>query len=211
MLQQGLRESGLFYESHLARWFGGDFPLEDLLREPQGKLSHLKQPLLMPQSPDLLTEDLARATLKTGSLEVMEAMVKRAGQSNSQDGLADQRTLPVVQEQLTALQNGQILYRGDLFPGQKMEWSVSEREARRNKEGAQERSWDTALKVDLPKLGAVSARLKLDGNRVSVDIRVGESGSVVVLDAGRAQLVEQLQAAGLAPGEIGIQHDAPQG
>jgi hypothetical protein len=30
-LQQGLRESGLFYESHLARWFGGDYQLEELL------------------------------------------------------------------------------------------------------------------------------------------------------------------------------------
>ena len=39
MLQQGLRESGLFYESHLARWFGGEYQIEDILREPQGRLS----------------------------------------------------------------------------------------------------------------------------------------------------------------------------
>lgn len=209
MLQQGLRESGLFYESHLARWFGGDFPLEDLLREPQGQLSHLKQPALKPQLTAPQLEDLARATMKTGSLELMEAMVKRAGVGHSQEGLADPRTLPVVQEQLTALQNSQVLFQGDLFPGQKMEWSVNERDAHRNKDGGQERSWDTALQITLPKLGAIKARLKLDGNRVSVDIHLGESGSVRVLDAGRVRLVEQLQAAGLAPGEIGIHHDAP--
>ena len=208
MLQQGLRESGLFYESHLARWFGGNFPLEDLLREPQGQLSHLKQPTLKSPLTTLQTEELARATLKTGSLEVMEAMIKRAGMSSSQEGLADQRLLPLVQEQLTTLQNAQIVYRGDLFPGQKMEWSVNEREGRRNQEGGQERTWDTALQLTLPKLGAVSARLKLDGNRVSVDIRVGDAAAVGVLDAGRVRLVEQLEAAGLAPGEIGVQHDA---
>jgi hypothetical protein len=207
MLQQGLRESGLFYESHLARWFGGDFPLEDLLREPQGKLSLLKQPAVIPQPTASQTEDLARATLKTGSLEVMEAMVKRAGTTQSQEGTADQRILSVVHEQLTALQNGQVLYRGDLFPGQKMEWSVSEREAHRNEEGGQERSWDTTLQINLPKLGAINARLKLDGNRVSVSIRTGESASVGVLDRGRAKLLEQLEAAGLTPGEIGIQHE----
>lgn len=209
LLQQGLRESGLFYESHLARWFSGDYPLEDLLREPQGSLSHLKQPALMQQPAILLPEDLARATMKTGSLEVMEAMVKRAGTSQPQDGVADQRTLAVVHEQLTALQNGQVLYRGDLFPNQRMEWSVNEREAHRNKEGGQERSWDTTLNITLPKLGAVSARLKLDGNRVSVDIRAGEHAAAGVLNAGKTKLVEQLQAAGLAAGEIGVKHDAP--
>jgi hypothetical protein len=209
MLQQGLRESGLFYESHLARWFGGEFPLADLLREPQGKLSNIKQPATAPLPAGPLTEDLARATLKTGSLEVMEAMLKRAGTSNSQDSIADQRSLSVVHEQLTALQNGQVLFRGDLFPGQQMEWSVGEREAHRNKEGGQERSWDTALQINLPKLGAISARLKVDGYRVSIEISTGESASAAVLSAGRPRLAEQLEAAGLTPVEIGIQHDTP--
>jgi len=209
MLQQGLRESGLFYESHLARWFGGEFPLAELLREPQGKLSHLKQPPTTPLQTGPLTEDLARATLKTGSLEVMEAMLKRVGTTNLQDSLVDQRSLSLVHEQLTALQNGQVLYRGDLFPGQRMEWSVGEREAHRNKEGGQERSWDTSLQITLPKLGAISARLKVDGNRVSIDIRTGENASAAVLAAGRPRLAEQLEAAGLMPGEIGIQHDTP--
>lgn len=211
MLQQGLRESGLFYESHLARWFGGEFPLEELLREPQGQLSHLKQPAVIPHPTTPQAEELARATMKTGSLEVMEAMIKQAGTTPHQEGVADLRILPLVHEQLTALQNGQVLYRGDLFPGQQMEWSVRERESRRNKEGGQERSWDTALQITLPKLGAVSARLKLDGNRVSIDIRAGEIASVEVLESGRSRLAEQLQAAGLTPGEIGVKHDAPQG
>jgi hypothetical protein len=209
MLQQGLRESGLFYESHLARWFGGDFPMEELLREPQGQLSHLKQPAPVSHPTTPQAEELARATMKTGSLEVMEAMIKRAGTSHHQEAVADQRTLPVVQEQLTALQNGQVLYRGDLFPGQKMEWSVREREAHRNKEGGQERSWDTALQIILPKLGSISARLKLDGSRVTVDIHSVLAESVAVLTAGRAGLVEQLEAAGLKAGEIGIKHDTP--
>jgi hypothetical protein len=90
-----------------------------------------------------------------------------------------------------------------------MEWTVREREARRNKEGGQERSWDTSLNISLPKLGGITARLKLDGNRVSVDICAGESASVGVLVAGRHMLAEQLEGAGLAPGEIGVRHEAP--
>jgi len=37
-LRQVVRESGMFYESHLARWSRGEMPLEDLLREPQARL-----------------------------------------------------------------------------------------------------------------------------------------------------------------------------
>ncbi|MFY0989114.1 flagellar hook-length control protein FliK [Halomonas sp. C05BenzN] len=34
-LQGSVRDSGLFYESHLARWFRGELPREQLQREPQ--------------------------------------------------------------------------------------------------------------------------------------------------------------------------------
>lgn len=37
-LRQVVRESGLFYESHLARWSRGEIPLEGILREPQARL-----------------------------------------------------------------------------------------------------------------------------------------------------------------------------
>ncbi|WP_373184136.1 flagellar hook-length control protein FliK [Halomonas campaniensis] len=34
-LQGSVRDSGLFYESHLARWYRGEMPRDQLLREPQ--------------------------------------------------------------------------------------------------------------------------------------------------------------------------------
>jgi hypothetical protein len=38
-LRQVVRESGLFYESHLARWSKGELTLESILREPQARLA----------------------------------------------------------------------------------------------------------------------------------------------------------------------------
>ncbi len=38
-LRQVVRESGLFYESHLARWSKGELPLYEILREPQARLT----------------------------------------------------------------------------------------------------------------------------------------------------------------------------
>jgi hypothetical protein len=207
MLQQELRGSGLFYESHLARWFGGDYPLEDILREPQGRLSHLR-PSLVAQSA-MAADELARATMKTGSMEVMEAVFKSFGTTSAHEGIADQRTLSMVREQLDTLQSGQIVFNGELFPGQQMEWRVSEREARRNNAGAQERTWDTEMRLDLPTLGVISARLTVDGSRVSINFKTSSATSAALMDSARPVLVEQLQAAGLTPAEIGIRHEAP--
>jgi len=208
MLQQGLRESGLFYESHLARWFGGSYQLEDILREPQGRLSHLKLPVVVQSSAGLAGEEPATAEIKAVSLAVMEEAFRAAGTSQPPEGISDQRALAPVREQLHALQSGQIVFRGELFAGQPLEWAVSERDARRNPAGEQERSWDTSLKIELPRLGAISARLSLDGNRISIDLRAGDAAAAELLDSGRPALLEQLQAAGLAPGEIGIRHEA---
>ncbi|MFA7061196.1 MAG: flagellar hook-length control protein FliK [Pedobacter sp.] len=206
MLQQGLRESGLFYESHLARWFGGEYQIEDILREPQGRLS---SPEVMLHDTGLAADKQAQTGMKNDLMEAMEALFKKAGTSQAHEGIADSRTLPVVREQLDTLQSGQIVFRGDLFPGQQMEWKVRERESRRNTADDQERSWDTEMRLDLPRLGAINAKLRLDGSRISIDLHVSDEASLDLLSVGRPALVEQLQAAGLDPGEIGVRHDAP--
>lgn len=205
-LQQGLRESGLFYESHLARWFGGDYTLEELLREPQGRLStRLAQTGEETGAP---VDELVRASIRTGSTEVMEALFKKAGTSMAHEGIADQRSLPMVSEQLSTLQSGQMLFRGDLFPGQRLEWTVAEREAGRNRSGGLERSWETSVTITLPHLGPVTALLTLDGTRLAVKVTVEDSATVPVLEAGRARLGEQLEGAGLMPAEMSISHAA---
>ncbi|BCS55838.1 flagellar hook-length control protein FliK [Geobacter sp. SVR] len=208
MLQQGVQESGLFYESHLSRWFGGDYPLADILREPQGRLSHLHQPAVMGNSGSDRPEDAETTGTAPMRAEVAETMFRKAGALSERDFIADRGMLPVVREQLAALQNGQVAFSGELFPGQPMEWTVQEREARRNSDGERERTWETTLRLDLPHLGLVKARLVMDGHRVSIDLRTGAAETAARLDRARPELAEQLQAAGLAPDEIGIRYDS---
>jgi hypothetical protein len=205
-LQKGLRESGLFYESHLARWFGGEYALEDLLKEPQGRLSpRLRQPA----PPGTPSENVLQTNIKAATPELMESLFKRTVTNMAHEGIADQRTLPVVGEQLSALQNSQLMLRGDLFPGQHLEWSVAERDAQRNQSGERERSWDTNLNINLPRLGPIAVKLTLGGNRISMSIRAEDASSVPVLEAGRPRLAEQLEAVGLTPSEILVQNAAP--
>ena len=137
------------------------------------------------------------------------SLSNKAGAASAYEGIVDKQALPIVKEQLTALQSGQIIFRGDLVPGQRMEWTVREREARRNASGEQERSWETSLTLDMPKLGTVTASLKLDGTRVCIELGAPKPGSAERLKAGIALLAEQLEASGLMPSEIGITDEIP--
>lgn len=190
-LAKGLRESGLFYESHLARWFSGDYPLEELLREPQGRLSAQLQ-----QSPPMVP--------RQATAEQLEAVLKqRAGLAP--DGVADPRAMPIVKEQLASLQTGQLLFQGELFPGQQLEWRVAEREAGGRQE-QQDRPWETAVSLALPGLGAVKASLTLSGTRLRVQVATGQPATVQLLDNGREELADQLAAAGLELQSMVISH-----
>ena len=205
MLQQGLRESGLFYESHLARWFGGDYTLEDILREPQGRLSpRLAQ---TGEHPAVTADQLMRAGVRTGSAEIIEALFKKAGTSMAHEGIADQRSLPVLSEQLSSLQSGHLLFRGELYPGQRLEWTVAEREAERSKSGERERNWETSVTINLPNLGPVTALLTLDGTKIAIKVTAENSTTVPILEAGMVKLTEQLEGAGLTPAEMSIRHE----
>lgn len=192
-LAKGLRESGLFYESHLARWFSGDYPLEELLREPQGRLSaQLPQPL--PMAPRQATAEQLEAALK-----------QRAGLVA--DGAADPRTMPIIKEQLASLQTGHLLFQGELFPGQQMAWRVAEREGRgRQDQERHDAPWETAVSLTLPGLGAVEAGLTLSGTRLSVQVSAGQPATAQLLDGGREELADQLAAAGLELQSLVIKH-----
>jgi flagellar hook-length control protein FliK len=160
------------------------------------------------QEAGIPSQDVPPAGLK-GGLEFMEAAFQKAGAAMGHEGVVDQQALPIVKEQLATLQSGQLLFRGDLVPGQQLEWTVREREARRNESGEQTRTWETSLSLDMPKLGNVTANLKLDGNRVNIELRAAEPAAAELLKTGVARLGEQFEASGLVLDEIGVIHEIP--
>jgi hypothetical protein len=181
MLRQGLKESGLFYEAHLSRWFSGEYPLERLLQEPQARLSPSQ-----------------------GGQELLDK--SRSGQLQGPEG-SDPRTMAIVKEQLATLQTGQLLFHGELFPGQPMEWRIKERDGRgRRHDQEQETPWETSLALTLPNLGQVQASLSLHGTWLDLRITANREVTARLMDESRGALQEQLLAAGLDPGNILVKH-----
>lgn len=69
-LQQTVKESGLFYESHLGKWVRGEVGLETIQREPQARLLQSPGPLL--DLPDLEGMPEQAARLASRQLHMLE-------------------------------------------------------------------------------------------------------------------------------------------
>src|SRR5690606_7865157 len=100
---------------------------------------------------------------------------------------------PLVRQQLETLANNAFHWQGEAWPGAAMQWEVNEDASRH---GADEPStWATRLKLQLPSLGDVEARISLAGDRLV--LRLVAPDSAAVLQDHASQLRENLLAGGL--------------
>ncbi|WP_079415198.1 flagellar hook-length control protein FliK [Thiomonas intermedia] len=224
-LAGALSDSGLFYESHLGAWAQGQQPLSVLLAQPQGRLSPLLQTTPAPQttaSPSATPNSQPSASTATSTASPAPQMpdvvpiprhaalaaysTVQSGPQVASDPAALASRLPaelhgVVQQQLQALMQGQVIWEGLLWPGQTARWSLRpDPEDRGRPQTPAERPWSTQIDLDLPQLGPVQARLRLDGHRVDVVLRHDTKAQERV-DAALPQLRRALQTAGL---EVGV-------
>jgi len=174
-LREALTQGGLFYESHLAKWAAGALSLQEILKEPQGKLSRLRRD----------GDDSGRRD--PGS----------AG-----NGIGDDRTLPLVREQLLLLNSRTLSFKGEPWPGQEMELTV--------REGGpdEEPGVEAALSLDLPRLGPVRARLHLGEQGVTLEVVTRHSESCEELKLGGGELLAASSAAGVRLARVSVRHEA---
>lgn len=182
-LRNTLSQSGLFYESHQAQWVAGERRLTDLLREPQGKL--------LPLNP-------------VAGAEIAQ---KNAPVSMQSEGLLAQAAsrMPVhaeavtlVQQQLQTLDSRQLVWQGQVWQGQPMEWRVEERGAREGGQGSEEMPhWQTSLRLQLPRLGDVQATLAFGPQGLRVDLKAADAGTAEAMRGAQNKLRSSMEASGL--------------
>lgn len=175
-LAQTVRESGLFYEAHLARWVRGSYPFEALRNEPQARLG-------------------------------------QAGQGLS--GLAELKGMPeeaarLAGQQLHMLEGGPFLWQGLVWAGQGMDWLVQERPGGQGESGehAHHEHWHTELRLNLPRMGLIQARLSLQGRDVDLQLRVRETRVMAILQEALPALQRGLEAAGLRAVNLSVLDEA---
>ncbi|MHB1116405.1 flagellar hook-length control protein FliK [Sideroxydans sp.] len=183
-LQQSLNHSGLFYESHQAQWIAGTRTTPQLMQEPQN--------LFRPQ----VALSAAQPTASQAAMAT-PASLPAGAESSPRMPTIPEHLQPLVQQQLQALENKQVVWMGQAWQGQDMRWEVREEDARSGKEGEDAKQWVTELHLDLPKLGGVTARLSMNGNAVSLKFEVADEQTARTMGAATEQLVASLTAHGV--------------
>ena len=110
----------------------------------------------------------------------------------------------LVQRQLDVLERHATLWQGQVWPGQDAELRIGEEE--RNARAGGEPGWQAALKLAFPGLGRVEAQIGLHGTRVRLELRAGDGGAVLRLQAERGELARALDEHGLVLANAKVSH-----
>lgn len=149
-----------------------------------------------------------KRTLEQLRLEPQAALPAAAGAAgNSEAPVVHEQTLALVQRQLSALETGQLTWRGEIWPGQWLEWDIAEH-APADGETAEPVGWQTRLRLDLPQLGEVAATLRLDSRGVHIALGAAAAGTAELLRGSQALLAASMAAAGLSMLAAQVRHDA---
>ncbi|MFU2488436.1 flagellar hook-length control protein FliK [Thauera sp. WH-1] len=224
LLRQALGQSGLFYESHQTQWVLGKLDTAALLREPQGQQmvaprapgggapapagaqgATAAATTTVSPPPNPAAAATAGGTAQAGAVAGGAAETSRTAAANQtavQEVAAPraqpipERLMPIVHQQLDALATQHYLWQGQAWPGQPFDWLIEDPQ-REGGEAEPEPSWNTTLRLTLPRLGGVEAQLHLTAAGVALRLRADDPATIGRLDTGAAALASALEAANL--------------
>jgi hypothetical protein len=105
----------------------------------------------------------------------------------------------LVNLQLNTLEHQNAHWRGEIWPGQQMEWDVR-KDPQQGKAGGgepeEQQSWQSAVRFNLPSLGSVSATIHLIGDRLHILVNTASASTAAALRENAASLADALGAAG---------------
>lgn len=199
-LREALGKSGLFYESHQAQWIRGERSTTQLLEEPQNILTNRNA---LPSSANPHTSQPATLTSANSQADVLLNKLSSA-QASQQVGRGTEETvlpvarelLPLVQQQLHTLEHHHMVWMGQVWPGQQMQWEI-QGEPEHHARQQDGRQWSTEMELSLPRLGDVRARLLLVEGGLRLTLHAADTATVDLFDRSLSDLAHSLADAGL--------------
>lgn len=192
-LVRSLATSGLFYESHLQEWVEGQRPLDSLRAEPQQRFVAMLMRAGGAPSTETAEANAPASSGATASASAAAPAATTATATPLPEALA-----ALVREQLDALDFRRVHWQGEVWAQQQAELEIAEDDARRRdgEAASSQRGWATTLRLQLPHLGEVEARILLDGDSFAVNVRA-DAESLPALQSGRADFAAALNDAGI--------------
>lgn len=208
LLQQAVSESGVFYEAHQVEWLNGKLPLESLLREPQARLGATVLPAEYGTASTAGTATTSVATAATAAAAAPLSGGTGSGVISTSSVPAD--LVPIVQQQLEAAAQHCIAWDGQIWPGQTLQWEIEHAPAEERRAADRDdlpKQWKTALRLTLPRLGTIDARLTLTAAGVTVSLAAQEAADANRLLQGKTRLASALDAQGVPLRGFAVEHE----
>ncbi len=229
-LEASVRDSGLFYESHLARWYRGELPRQQLEREPQmwrtlrftpvqGQLvpSSTAGPVTpsaaTPGSPASATPPPPAADTQMATQAAREAGVGSAPRPAAPAGgdPVHDSLQGIVRHQLEMLVTPTLRWEGDIWSGLFMALMIQLPVGERGRDGepgesdgegnAEGHGWRSEIDLDVAGLGRLQASVWMQQARLEIDLRAPED-ALGPLEAGLEHLKSRLAGHGFE--EVGV-------
>lgn len=204
-LRETLGKSGLFYESHQAQWIRGERSTNQLLAEPQNVLTGKNAPLSLAVDQQTVPNNdsasgytdtqNAKQPLPAIDTTVLGAKSEQSASTSSDVSLpVAKELLQLVQQQLHTLENHHLVWQGQIWPGQQMQWEIQgEPEHQHRQQG--ERQWSTEIELALPKLGDVHARLVFAESGLRLTLHAADSTTLEMFNRALPMLKDTLAGA----------------
>jgi len=151
------------------------------------------------------------ATQALARNEAPVSQIREVTRQHAEDAMRNspipERLLPIVHQQLESLASHQYVWHGMAWPGQMFEWIIEDPRGEGHAEGENVgEEWDTTLRLTLPRLGGVEARIQLGVKGVILRFQVDDKPAVARLEARRGELAEALEAAGVPLTGMAVEH-----
>jgi hypothetical protein len=113
----------------------------------------------------------------------------------------------LINQQLATHESGQLLWQGQLAPGQTMRWEIrrEEEDASSPQRDPDAAAWHSGLRLRFALLGEVEASVSLRGTRLQIELLAG-ADAAELLRAGAPRLQEALAAAGNELAALRVKH-----
>lgn len=210
-LSQAMQGSGLFYESHLREFAFGQRSLEQVRNEPQAQAGREAASSTQGGSAQARGAGEASGNQQQASQAAQQSQAPtgaQTAQTSAQLAGAllsmDPSTHALVRQQLETLANQAFAWQGEAWPGGDMEWEVRRRDPQDTT--GETDNWSTRLKLNLPGLGEVVARLSLSETQLVMHLAAPESASLMADHTG--QLRERLNQHGLQLSQLTISRES---
>ena len=143
-----------------------------------------------------------------------EPQMQRAMADGAAKGMAaeaDPAAAQLISQQLSAHENGRVMWQGQVWPGQDMQWEIHKDAPEGGQRGPlePEPGWRSGLRLRFAGLGEIAATVVIVGDQLHIQLKAASDDTGALLRARSGELVTALGAAGSPLASLDI-HSKPE-